>query len=112
MPQTNNTGAQCVGRFQLIATCNCNFCCQEVGKKWPGDMERIRQMSVVEEDGVKRINMAYLCIVSCHAINGVAAIHSDIIKTQTYVIMIFHHFKIMLSCCLWCCLMNINHCLL
>ena len=42
-------------------------------------------MSVVEEDGVKRINMAYLCIVSCHAINGVAAIHSDIIKTQTYV---------------------------
>ena len=56
-------------------------------------------MSVVEEDGVKRINMAYLCIVSCHAINGVAAIHSDIIKTQTYVMMIYILFKIMIFCC-------------
>lgn len=56
---------------------------QEVGKKWPGDVERMKQMSVVEEDGEKRINMAYLCIVSCHAVNGVAAIHSEIIKKKT-----------------------------
>jgi starch phosphorylase len=37
-------------------------------------------MSLVEEDGVKRINMAYLAIVGSHAVNGVAAIHSEIIK--------------------------------
>ena len=57
-----------------------------MGKKWPGDMDKLRAMSVVEEDGEKRINMAYLCIISCHAVNGVAAIHSEIIKTQTYVL--------------------------
>ena len=42
-------------------------------------------MSMVEEDGEKRINMAYLSIVGSHAVNGVAAIHSNIIKTDTYV---------------------------
>ena len=37
-------------------------------------------MSLIEEDGEKRINMAYLAIVGSHAVNGVAAIHSQIIK--------------------------------
>jgi starch phosphorylase len=37
-------------------------------------------MSLVEEFGEKRINMAHLAIVGCHAVNGVAMIHSNIIK--------------------------------
>lgn len=37
-------------------------------------------MSLVEEEGEKRINMAHLSIVGSHAINGVAQIHSDILK--------------------------------
>lgn len=37
-------------------------------------------MSLVEEDGEKRINMAHLCIVGSHAVNGVAEIHSQIIR--------------------------------
>lgn len=43
----------------------------------------MKRMSMVEEDGEKRINMAYLSIVGSHAINGVAAIHSNIIKNET-----------------------------
>jgi starch phosphorylase len=41
-------------------------------------------MSLVEEDGEKKINMAHLCIVGSHTINGVAAIHSEILKASTY----------------------------
>ena len=37
-------------------------------------------MSIVEEVPEKRLNMAYLAIVGSHAVNGVAAIHSDILK--------------------------------
>ncbi|CAF4520003.1 unnamed protein product, partial [Rotaria magnacalcarata] len=42
---------------------------------------RLRDLSIVEEDGEKRINMAYLAIVGSHAVNGVAKIHSDLLKT-------------------------------
>ena len=52
-------------------------------QKWPGDVDRLRRMSLVEETGEKRINMAHLAIVGSHAVNGVARIHSDIIKRDT-----------------------------
>lgn len=39
-------------------------------------------MSLIEEDGDKRVNMAHLSIVGSHAVNGVARIHSDIIKND------------------------------
>jgi starch phosphorylase len=48
--------------------------------RFPGDIEKIRRLSLVEEEGGKRINMAHLAIVGSHAVNGVAAIHSEIIK--------------------------------
>ena len=53
--------------------------------RWPGDDDRLRRMSLVEEGQEKRINMAHLCIVGSHAVNGVAQIHSDIIKSSTLV---------------------------
>lgn len=57
-----------------------NFSLQEVSNKWPGDNAKIKRMSVVEEVPEKKINMAHLCIVGCHSVNGVAAIHSEILK--------------------------------
>ncbi|XP_073461162.1 glycogen phosphorylase, muscle form [Aquarana catesbeiana] len=58
-----------------------------VSSLFPGDTDRLRRMSLVEEGSVKRINMAHLCIVGSHAVNGVAQIHSDIIKDT-----VFHDF--------------------
>uniref|UniRef100_A0A8C2L040 Alpha-1,4 glucan phosphorylase n=1 Tax=Cyprinus carpio TaxID=7962 RepID=A0A8C2L040_CYPCA len=51
---------------------------------FPDDMDRIRRMSLIEEEGGKRVNMAHLCIVGSHKVNGVAEIHSDIIKRDVF----------------------------
>jgi starch phosphorylase len=56
----------------------------QVRQRWPGDEDRLSRMSLVEEDGEKRINMAYLSIVGTHATNGVAQIHSTILRTDTF----------------------------
>uniref|UniRef100_A0AAX7SZP8 Alpha-1,4 glucan phosphorylase n=1 Tax=Astatotilapia calliptera TaxID=8154 RepID=A0AAX7SZP8_ASTCA len=56
-----------------------------IAAKYPGDVDRLRRMSLIEEGGQKRINMAHLCIVGSHAVNGVAQIHSDILKATVYV---------------------------
>lgn len=58
---------------------------QRVAAKYPGDNDRLRRMSLIEEGGQKRINMAHLCIVGSHAVNGVAQIHSDILTATMYV---------------------------
>lgn len=39
-------------------------------------------MSVIEEGDPKRINMAHLCVIGSHAVNGVARIHSEIVKAS------------------------------
>ncbi|OCT64966.1 hypothetical protein XELAEV_18041207mg [Xenopus laevis] len=57
---------------------------EKISSLFPGDHGRLRRMSLIEEDGVKRINMAHLCIVGSHAVNGVAKIHSDIVKNEVF----------------------------
>lgn len=57
------------------------FIFQRIASLYPGDEDRLRRMSLIEEGGQKKINMAHLCIVGSHAVNGVARIHSDIIKS-------------------------------
>lgn len=57
---------------------------ENVKKKFGDDFDRLRRMSLVEEDGEKRINMAHLSIIGSHAVNGVAAIHSDILKKTLF----------------------------
>ncbi|KAG9481115.1 hypothetical protein GDO78_010391 [Eleutherodactylus coqui] len=56
----------------------------KIAALYPGDVDRLRRMSLIEEDGVKRINMAHLCILGSHAVNGVARIHSEIVKNQVF----------------------------
>jgi starch phosphorylase len=52
-----------------------------VGRSWPGDMDRQRRMSIIEEGPEKHVRMANLAIVGSHAINGVSQLHTDLIKS-------------------------------
>ncbi|GAB1287020.1 Glycogen phosphorylase, brain form [Apodemus speciosus] len=55
-----------------------------VAALFPGDVDRLRRMSVIEEGDSKRINMAHLCVIGSHAVNGVARIHSEIVKQSVF----------------------------
>eukprot|EP01118_Nematostelium_gracile_P013237 TRINITY_DN4976_c0_g3_i2.p1 TRINITY_DN4976_c0_g3~~TRINITY_DN4976_c0_g3_i2.p1 ORF type:complete len:898 (-),score=297.61 TRINITY_DN4976_c0_g3_i2:59-2380(-) len=57
---------------------------EQIQKVWPGDVEKMRRMSIIEEGGHRMVRMANLAIIGSHAINGVAQIHSDLLKTQTF----------------------------
>lgn len=60
---------------------------KEVAAKYPGNEDKLKVLSIVENDGCKRINMANLAIIGSHAVNGVARIHSELIKSD-----LFKHF--------------------
>ena len=53
-------------------------------KKYPNDGNRMERLSLVEEKPVKSIRMSNLAIVGSHAVNGVAKLHSDILKTKVF----------------------------
>jgi starch phosphorylase len=53
-----------------------------VRKKFPADDERVRRMSLIEEDGSRKVRMAHLAIVGSHSTNGVAEIHSRLLRTH------------------------------
>jgi glycogen phosphorylase len=55
----------------------------EVRARFPGDEGRVRRMSLVEEGSERKIRMANLAIVGTHSTNGVAAIHSELLRTMT-----------------------------
>jgi len=55
----------------------------EVHNRFPGDEKRIEQISLLEEGPQQKIRMANLAIVGSHATNGVAAIHSGLLRTMT-----------------------------
>ena len=54
-----------------------------VRERFPGDEGRVQRVSLVEEGGPKKIRMANLAIVGSHSTNGVAAIHSGLLRTRT-----------------------------
>jgi len=56
----------------------------EVEKRFPNDPQMKRTLSLVQEEPSKKIRMAHLAIVGSHKINGVAALHSDLIKTEVF----------------------------
>lgn len=51
--------------------------------KFPDDFDRIRRMSIIDESGEKYVRMAYLACVGSHSINGVAELHSELLKQTT-----------------------------
>ncbi len=57
---------------------------REVSNRHPGDLDIIRRVSLIDEEGGKRVRMAYLAIVGSHKVNGVAKLHSDLMKTTIF----------------------------
>ena len=51
----------------------------EVSRRWPGDTDRIRRMSLIAEGSEPMVRMAYLAIVGSFSVNGVAALHSKLL---------------------------------
>jgi starch phosphorylase len=64
--------------YQIIEEINERFC-QALIEKYPGDFDRVHQMAIIA-DGV--VKMAHLCVVGSYSINGVAAVHTDILKKR------------------------------
>ena len=52
----------------------------EVSQRWPGDNDRIARMSLIKEGGEPMIRMAYLAIVGSYSVNGVAELHSRLLR--------------------------------
>ncbi len=67
--------------IQIIYEINRRFL-DEVRERFPGDEARVARMSIIEEHGERYVRMAYLATVGSHAINGVAELHSELVKTQ------------------------------
>ena len=65
--------------LEIIYEINSRFL-DEVRARFPGDEDRVRRMSLIDEDGAKSVRMAHLATVGSHAINGVAALHSELLK--------------------------------
>ncbi|KAG9245749.1 putative glycogen phosphorylase [Calycina marina] len=57
---------------------------QSVERKNPGDRDLLQRVSIIEESQPKMVRMAYLAIVGSHKVNGVAELHSDLIKTTIF----------------------------
>jgi starch phosphorylase len=60
---------------------------EEVASRFPGDTARLQRMSIIDDSGEKQVRMAYLAIVASHSVNGVSALHSEILKDD-----LFHDF--------------------
>ncbi len=65
--------------LQIILEINAHFL-EEVRIRFLGDEERIRRMSLIEESGARQLRMAHLACVGSHAINGVADLHTELLK--------------------------------
>ena len=53
-----------------------------VSERWPNDPARLGRMSLIEEGSTKQVRMAYLAIAGSHSVNGVAQVHSELIKSE------------------------------
>ena len=65
--------------MEIIFEINAHFLA-EVSAHWPGDTDRMARMSLIEEGHEKQVRMAYLAIVGSFSVNGVAELHSKLLK--------------------------------
>jgi starch phosphorylase len=69
--------------LQIIYEINHRFL-QQVAYQFPGDNELLRRLSIIDESGARRMRMSHLAIIGSHTINGVAALHSELMKRTIF----------------------------
>ncbi|MBR4252901.1 MAG: glycogen/starch/alpha-glucan phosphorylase, partial [Kiritimatiellae bacterium] len=69
--------------LQIIYEINRRFL-REIATRFPGDNDRIARMSLIQESPNREVRMAYLAVVGSHAVNGVARLHSELLKTTLF----------------------------
>jgi starch phosphorylase len=55
-----------------------------VEKQFPGDLQRLRNLSIIDDSGERRVRMAHLAVIGSHRINGVAQLHSDLMRKLVF----------------------------
>ncbi|MEM6883822.1 MAG: glycogen/starch/alpha-glucan phosphorylase, partial [Verrucomicrobiota bacterium] len=69
--------------LQIIFEINKRFL-KLVEEKWPGDGSKITALSLIEEGNIQMIRMAHLAVVGSHSVNGVAALHTKLLKKDLF----------------------------
>jgi starch phosphorylase len=67
-------------QYKIIERINQDFC-NAIRAKYPGDEDRVRRMSIIENG---KVRMAHLAVVGSHKVNGVAQLHSEILKNVVF----------------------------
>ena len=69
--------------LEIIYEINARFL-QQVATCWPGDTQKQRDMSLIEEGPEPKVRMAYLAIVGSYSVNGVAALHTELLTNGLF----------------------------
>ncbi len=69
--------------LQIIFEINKHFM-DEVEAKWPGDVHKKQILSLIEEGPTQMVRMAHLSVVGGHSVNGVAALHTQLLKSDLF----------------------------
>lgn len=69
--------------LEIIYKINYEFL-QMVNRRFPGDADLLKRVSIIDESNGRRVRMAHLAVVGSHTVNGVAALHSQLLKTTLF----------------------------
>ncbi len=69
--------------LEIIYEINARFM-THVSQRWPGDTQRMARMSIIEEGAQPAVRMAHLAVVASFSVNGVAELHSDLLKRTLF----------------------------
>jgi len=69
--------------LQIIYDINHHFL-QGVAELYPGNVDKLRNLSIIEEGPSQRVRMAHLAVVGSHSVNGVSEVHSNIIQERLF----------------------------
>jgi starch phosphorylase len=75
--------------LEIVYEINARFL-RQVANRHPGDLDRLGRMSLIEESRGKEVRMAYMAVVASHRVNGVAALHTELLKDGLF--RDFHEF--------------------